>query len=125
MHKRAGHLFSKMRYMSAQLLSCLENDLWRHHARGANDNAARAVAALSQYPGVRILDPSHINEVFAALPPPLVEMLQSYGFTLRPWKEKRAAMIFVSMSYCESQEQLVLLERACRTGGEAFAQRSL
>jgi hypothetical protein len=87
---------------------------------GPTDNAARAVAALSQYPGVRILDPSHINEVFAALPPPLVEMRQSYGFTLRPWKEKRAAMLFVSMSYCETEEQLDLLERTCRTGGEAL-----
>ena len=47
MHKRAGHLSPKMRYMSAQLLAHLEDDIWRKNAVRANRNASRALAALS------------------------------------------------------------------------------
>lgn len=119
MHKRAGHLFSKMRYMSVQLLSYLENDLWLRNAHQANEHAARAAAALSQYVGVQILHPPHINEVFASLPPALVARLRSSGLNLRPWKEKAIDNAYrLVMSYCESEEQLELLERSCRAGGE-------
>jgi threonine aldolase len=115
MHKRAGHLFSKMRYMSVQLLSYIEGDLWRYNATRANENAARAVAALSRCPGVKILHPPHINEVFASLPPSLVAHLQSSGLNLRPWKAKADGNAHrIVMSYCELEEQIQLLERACR-----------
>ncbi len=34
--KRGGHLFSKMRYLSAQLVAYLRDDLWLENARHAN-----------------------------------------------------------------------------------------
>src|SRR5271155_2927272 len=37
--KRAGHLWSKMRYLSAQLLAYLENSLWLDNARHANSRS--------------------------------------------------------------------------------------
>ena len=39
--KRAAHLFSKMRYLSAQLLACLEGDFFLTNAARANALAAR------------------------------------------------------------------------------------
>ena len=43
--KRAGHLFSKMRFLSAQFDAYLADDLWRRNARHANAMAARLAAA--------------------------------------------------------------------------------
>ena len=34
--KRAGHLLSKGRYLAAQILAMLEDDLWLDNARAAN-----------------------------------------------------------------------------------------
>ena len=46
--KRAGHLWSKLRYLSCQLLAYLEDDLWLHNARQANAMAARLAAGLEE-----------------------------------------------------------------------------
>ena len=40
LRKRAGHLLSKGRYLAAQMLAMLEDDLWLHNARAANAAAA-------------------------------------------------------------------------------------
>ena len=44
--KRGAHLFSKLRYLSAQMQGYLANDLWLQTARTANDNCARLTAGL-------------------------------------------------------------------------------
>lgn len=85
MHKRAGHLFSKMRYISIQLLSYIEDDLWRRNAIQANRNAERIVNALRRRADVTLMHPVHINEVFAILPPRLLEALAAADIRLRPW----------------------------------------
>ena len=42
--KRGGHLFSKMRFLAAQMEAYLADDLWRHNARQANAMARRMTA---------------------------------------------------------------------------------
>ncbi len=49
LRKRAGHLLSKGRYLAAQILAMLENDLWLANARAAN----AAAAALAEAAGPR------------------------------------------------------------------------
>lgn len=66
--KRAGHLFSKHRYLSAQMEAYLEDGLWLDMARTANARAARLAAGLSRAPGLRLEHPVEANEVFAAWP---------------------------------------------------------
>ena len=44
--KRGAHLFSKLRYLSAQMQGYLANDLWLQTARTANDHCARLTAGL-------------------------------------------------------------------------------
>lgn len=114
MHKRAGHLFSKMRYMSAQLLSFLENDLWRSNAAQANRNASRIKAALMRCGGVTFAHPVQINELFVFLPPRLSKALRQRGFHLRPWDlgEDRDGFRLV-MSYCDNAEEIQLFENIC------------
>ncbi len=83
--KRGGHLWSKMRFLSAQLLAYLENDLWLANARHANAMAALFAAGLERIPGVRVLQSVDANEVFAALPEATVARLEREGFGFYRW----------------------------------------
>jgi len=82
--KRAGHLWSKLRYLSAQWVAYLENDLWLRHARQANALATRLAAGLSRR-GIQLLQPVQANEVFAALPAAQVNGLRAAGFEFYEW----------------------------------------
>ncbi|MDX2376670.1 low specificity L-threonine aldolase [Microbacterium sp. LRZ72] len=67
-------LASKMRFVSAQLLALLEEDLWLRNARHANAMAARLRRRLDagieggRLPGVVPTQPTQANAVFATLP---------------------------------------------------------
>lgn len=83
--KRAGHLFSKMRFLSAQLDAYLEGDRWLANARHANAQARRIAEGLARLPGVKLAQPVEGNEVFAEMPVKLVEAIEAEGFALEPW----------------------------------------
>lgn len=83
--KRAGHLFSKMRFLSAQLEAYLAGDLWLRNARHANAQARRIAEGLGAAPDVKIAHPVDGNEVFAELPAALAKALEADGFALEPW----------------------------------------
>ncbi|RME15921.1 MAG: low specificity L-threonine aldolase [Alphaproteobacteria bacterium] len=66
--KRGAHLFSKHRYLSAQMLAYLEDGLWLENARAANAANARLAEGLQALPGVRFSHPPEANMSFAAWP---------------------------------------------------------
>ncbi|WP_422074952.1 threonine aldolase family protein [Tranquillimonas rosea] len=66
--KRAGHLFSKHRYLAAQMDAYLSDDLWRAMARDANASARRLSEGILEIPGASLLHPTEANAVFAAWP---------------------------------------------------------
>ncbi|MEX5728375.1 threonine aldolase [Rhodovulum iodosum] len=66
--KRGGHLFSKHRYLSAQMAAYLDDDLWLKLAARANAAAARLSAGIAALEGARLLHPTEANAVFAAWP---------------------------------------------------------
>ena len=82
--KRAGHLWSKMRFLSAQLTACLEAGLWLRHARHANELATHLAHGLRQH-GIRVVQQVEANEVFAAFPTTLSEALRAQGFEFYEW----------------------------------------
>ena len=86
--KRAGHLWSKLRYLSAQLCACLENDLWLRHGRHANALAARLAQGLAQR-GLPLAHPVEANEVFVAMPVNLITTLRAQGFEFYEWPAPR------------------------------------
>jgi threonine aldolase len=86
--KRAGQLWSKLRYMSAQLTALLEDDLWLRHARHANALASHLAQGLQQR-GVELMQPVEANEVFAVLPAPRIAALRSQGFEFYEWPAAR------------------------------------
>ncbi len=83
--KRAGHLWSKLRYLSCQLLAYLQDDLWLHNARQANAMAARLAQGLGKVAGARLLQPVQANELFVAVPERLIGALEQEGFHFYRW----------------------------------------
>jgi threonine aldolase len=82
--KRAGHLWSKLRFVSAQLLAYLENDLWLRNARHANAMASSLAQGLTGA-GARLLHTVQANEIFALLPEATVAALEGAGFEFYRW----------------------------------------
>lgn len=66
--KRGGHLFSKHRYLSAQMQAYLKDDLWLKLATRANAAAKRLSEGLLQVEGAALLHPTQANAVFASWP---------------------------------------------------------
>ena len=74
--KQQMQLASKMRYLAAQFLALLEDDLWLRSARHANAMARRLADGVGQIPGVTLSQPVESNAVFAALDAGWVAELQ-------------------------------------------------
>lgn len=83
--KRAGHLFSKMRFLSAQLDAYLTDDLWLRLARHANAMADRLAEGLTAVPGAALRDPVEANEIFIDLPEPVIAGLEQRGYAFYRW----------------------------------------
>jgi threonine aldolase len=84
--KSAMQLASKMRFISAQLLALLSDDLWLRNAAHANAMAARLAAAVGMIPGVQVVRPAQANAVFAVLPRDVTERLQQ-RFRFYTWDQ--------------------------------------
>ena len=78
--RRAGQVWSKMRFASAQLLAYVENDLWLEMARASNRLAARIAAGIAGLPGLSLRAPVEANEVFLDLPSRVMDALERDGF---------------------------------------------
>lgn len=74
--KSAMQLASKMRFISAQLVALLTDDLWLRSATHANAMAARLATAVEAIDGVQVTQRVQANAVFAILPPAVTERLQ-------------------------------------------------
>ena len=83
--KRAGHLMSKLRFVSAQLIAYLKNDLWLNNARHANAMAQRMAEGLKAVPGAKLLHPVQANELFVVLPEESAHSLEMQGFDFYRW----------------------------------------
>ncbi len=91
--KRGGHLFSKMRFLSAQLDAYLADGLWLRNAAQANRMAARLAAGLAALPGARLRHPAEANEVFVELPAAAVARLEVAGAGFYRWGGAGAACL--------------------------------
>ncbi len=80
--KRAGHLLSKMRFVSAQLDAYLSNDVWLRNARHANKMGKRLSEGLNDHSEIKLTYPTEANEIFVKLPRNMIEYLNSEGYEI-------------------------------------------
>ncbi|PIE08748.1 MAG: low specificity L-threonine aldolase [Rhodobacterales bacterium] len=84
--KRAAHLFSKHRYLSAQMLAYLEDDLWLSLARAANAANARIAAGLKTTGVARYSHAPEANMSFVAFPRAAHGRLHEAGAAYYIWE---------------------------------------
>jgi len=113
LRKRGGHLLSKMRYVSAQLLAYIEGDLWLTLASQANRQAAAFAAAIKQHPSARLEFPVEANEVFLNWHADGFTHLADQGIQFLNWPGRDDLARFV-FSHCTSDEETRIL---CTTLG--------
>ena len=82
--KRGAHLFSKHRYLSAQMAGYLEGDTWLDIARTANANAARLSGGL-RTSGAEFLHAPDANMIFARFPRAIHQKLHDAGARYYLW----------------------------------------
>ncbi len=111
--KRGGHLLSKMRYVSAQILAMLEDDLWLALAGHANACAAELARAIEQCPHTRLEWPVEANEVFMRASPERLAALTSSGFEFHIWPGHNDLARLVC-SFATTKEQVEHFARTLR-----------
>jgi threonine aldolase len=87
--KRAGHLQSKGRFLAAQLLAMLDNDLWLRNARAANAGAALLARAAQD----RLVHPVESNGVFLRVTQDEAASLRARGFDFYDWGPGEARLM--------------------------------
>jgi len=105
--KRAAHLLSKMRFVSAQLVGYLEDDVWLSNAAHANAMAARLAEGLAAIPGIRLAYPVQANEVFVILSKDVARVLQDAGFLFHPWDSASYRLVTAWNTRVEDVDALV------------------
>lgn len=83
--KRAGHLVSKMRFVSAQLEAYLADGLWLRLAAHANAMTARLAAGLKDVTGAVLHLEPQANEIFVRLPASTIKRLREGGARFHGW----------------------------------------
>ncbi|MGE0485845.1 MAG: low specificity L-threonine aldolase [Gammaproteobacteria bacterium] len=87
--KQATQLASKMRFLAAQFVAYLEDELWRELASHANAMAARLAATLDGVAGLEFVCPVETNQLFPRLPPAALAALQADWY-FYAWDEARS-----------------------------------
>ena len=93
--KRAGHLLSKMRFVSAQLDAYITNDVWIKNARHANKMGKRLSEGLNTHSDINLSYPTEANEIFATFPRNKIDNLNSEGYTINEdeWDGKAVRLV--------------------------------
>ncbi len=109
LRKRSGHLLSKMRYVSAQLLAYIENGLWLDMANHANGQAAKFAQAIEAHAEASLEYPVHANEVFVKWSKKGFDYLEAQGieFGLWPGRDDLARFVFGHSTTDEEVEVLL------------------
>lgn len=76
--KRGGHLFSKNRYLAAQMNAYFTDNLWLTSAETANSNTAYLAEGLAAL-GAEFMGPVEANIIFASLPRAVHKKLKDAG----------------------------------------------
>ena len=78
--KQGMQLASKMRFIAAQFIALLSNDLWLKNAQHANNMARLLAEEIKKIPEIKISRETQANAVFAYIDPKLIPLLQEKYF---------------------------------------------
>jgi len=102
LRKQHMQLSSKMRFLAAQFIALLTDDLWLRNARHANAMAARLASGLANLPGVDVVYPVESDAVFARLSRQHIIALQRH-WMFHVWDETSSVVRW--MTAFDTQER--------------------
>jgi threonine aldolase len=103
--KQAGHLLSKSRYISAQLLAYVESGLWLRNARRTNTLAQQ----IGRAAGPLLMHPVEANEIFLALGKERKQALRQSGFEFHDWNADSSGQTRFVVSWDQREEDVLAL----------------
>lgn len=103
--KQAMQLASKMRYISAQFLAYIDEEIWKTNASHANQMAKLLYRELSEIKGITITQEVQANGVFAIVPEEIIPTLQK-EFFFYIWDESRSEVRW--MTSWDTQEEDIM-----------------
>ncbi len=106
--KRTGHVYSKMRFLSAQLEAYVGVGLWLALAAAANASARRLADGLAAIPGVTLAAPTEANLVFAEMPEAISAGLTADGFSFAAWRGGNLTRLVASFATTEADVDALL-----------------
>lgn len=114
--KQSAQLASKLRYLSAQFIPYLTDNLWLENALRANISAEKLADVLRQYPEIHFTQAVESNQLFFTIPEkPLKKLQEKYFFYM--WNEANREARLVT-SWDTSGEDIARFEQDLK---EAFA----
>jgi len=122
LRKQVTQLSSKMRFVAAQFLALLEEDLWLRLASHANEMAALLHEALVDVPGVELDGPPPVNSLFPVLPRALIEPLRDWCF-FWDWDVARHQVRWMT-AWDTMPEDVDVFASGVRAATEAFASKN-
>ena len=115
--KRAGHLWSKNRYMAAQIIKWIENDRWLKAATKANNYAKNIHEILKLNKNINIPFSMDGNMVFAEIPSKIQKYLLKKNVKFNKWPNKKNLTRFVA-SWDTKQSEINNLKKIIKTINE-------
>jgi len=107
--KQSAQLASKMRYLTAQYIPYLDNNLWLKNAQHANATALRLANVLKKFSAIHFTQKVESNQLFFTIPTePLRKLQEKYFFYM--WNEDKNEARFVT-SWDTSEEDIDSLEK--------------
>jgi threonine aldolase len=118
--RRAGQVWSKMRFASAQLMAYIERGLWLRLAVASNRAAGRIAAGIVGTPGLKLLAPVEANEIFLEMPSEVMDGLERDGFQF--YRRSATLARFVcrfDLTADEADALVAALRRHCQAPAKA------
>ncbi|MEG4014754.1 MULTISPECIES: threonine aldolase family protein [unclassified Microcoleus] len=109
--KRSGHLFSKMRFLSAQLEAYITDNLWLKNAAHANKMAAKLAADLAGVEKVKFCHPVEANEIFMQIPESVITAVLAEGFLFYRWDKSTVRLV---TAFNTKEEDIIALVKAIK-----------
>jgi threonine aldolase len=103
--KQAAQLFSKMRFVGAQFVPYLKDEIWKSNALHSNKMAKMLEKAVSGIKGITITQKVESNGVFAIVPKELIPILQKEYF-FYTWDESRGEVRWMT-SFDTTEEDIL------------------
>jgi len=118
--RRAGQVWSKMRFASAQLAAYIEDGLWLRLAQQSNAAASRIAGGIADVAGLRLIAPVEANELFLEIPSEAMDALERDGFQF--YRRSRTLARFVcrfDVTDAEADALVAALKRHCTAPARA------